>query len=75
MDHGFWCERNFGRSFNGGFTARGHVEMDWVNDNMVDVIDRLRSDCGAFRSNCFLEKRGKTRANDDNVNARKVNDA
>ena len=58
------------------FTARGHVEMDWVNDNMVDVIDRLNRIVELFVPTVFSKREGKReRATNVNVNARKVNDA
>ena len=49
-----------------------------MNDNMVDVIDPIGSDCGAFRSNCFLVKERKNvseRRGVNNATSRKVNDA
>ena len=57
-------------------TACGRVEMDWVNDNMVDVIDRLNRIVALFVPTVFSkieEKRERT----TNVDAtsRKVNDA
>ena len=57
-------------------TACGRVEMDWVNDNMVDLIDRLNRIVELFVPTVFSkieEKRERT----TNVDAtsRKVNDA
>ena len=60
------------------FTARGRVEMSWVNDNMVDVIDRLNRIVALFAPTVFSKREEKReRTNDDNVNAtsRKVHDA
>jgi hypothetical protein len=58
------------------FTARGHVEMDWVNDNMVDVIDRLNRIVALFGPTVFSKREEKReRTTNVNVNARKVNDA
>ena len=52
--------------------------MDWVNENMVDVIDRLNRIVALFAPTVFSKREEKReRTNDDNVNAtsRKVNDA
>ena len=56
--------------------ARGRVEMDWVNDNMVDVIDRLNRIVALFVPTVF-SKREEKRERTTNVDAtsRKVNDA
>ena len=56
--------------------ACGRVEMDWVNDNMIDLIDRLNWIVELFVPTVFSkieEKRERT----TNVDAtsRKVNDA
>ena len=76
MDHGFWFERNFGVRLVVVLPARGRVEMDWVNDNMVDVIDRLNRIVALFGPTVF-SKREEKRERTTNVNAtsRKVNDA
>ena len=55
--------------------ACGRVEMDWVNDNMIDLIDRLNWIVELFVPTVFSkieEKRERT----TNVDAtsRKVND-
>ena len=59
MDHGFWFERNFGVRLVVVFTARGRVEMDWVNDNMVDVIDRLNRIVALFGPTVFSKREEK----------------
>ena len=47
------------------FTARGRVEMSWVNDNMVDVIDRLNRIVALFGPTVFSKIERK------NVNERR----
>jgi hypothetical protein len=50
--------------------------MDWVNDNMVDVIDRLNRIVALFGPTVFSKREEKReRTTNVNVNARKVNDA
>lgn len=48
------------------FTARGRVEMSWVNDNMVDVIDRLNRIVALFGPTVFSKIERK------NVNERRM---
>ena len=58
------------------FTARGRVEMDWVNDNMVDVIDRLNRIVALFGPTVFSKREEKReRTTTCQRHARKVNDA